>query len=209
MPAAYIDESGCTGFKFHSGSSSLFVVSMVCYKNAEEYDRTRSALNDLRTRIGAPEHFEYRFKKLQRQRRLAALEAACDGKFWYHAFTLDKTQLWDGALRQKDSMYRKVVHMLVDNGLKEISNSLLVFDKCGNRDFYKKVRSTIEDVCEKRRAPLPCRMKYADSGKSRGLQVADLVAGAIKLQHSGNREDRDYWGVINGRELSNRYWPQK
>ncbi len=209
MAVIFVDESGDTGFKFERGSSRYLVACLVGFDSEEQYKASSDSLDALRVRWGRDEDHEFHFSALNRRRKLEALEATLAGEFWVYSFVLNKAQLWDGALRQKHHMYQRAVSWLLENAILKMPKSDLVFDRCGNRDFYAAIQSHIHHACQQARLDHPKSFVAMDSRKSNGLQIADLVAGSVARIYSDKPNAREPYQLISNRFVSFRFWPQK
>lgn len=209
MAVIFVDESGDTGFKFERGSSRYLVACLVGFDTKDQYQASSQSLDQLRADWGRDADHEFHFSALNRRRKLAAIEATLAGEYWVYSFVLNKSQLWDGALRQKHHMYQKVVSWLLENAIQKIPKSELVFDKCGNRDFYAAIKQHTHNACKRASLDHPKSFVARDSRNSNGLQIADLVAGSVARLYSGKENAQEPYQLIMKRSVSHRVWPQK
>lgn len=203
----FLDESGDTGFKFERGSSRLLVACLVGFDSDGEYAKSSAALAVLRTQLRWDPSREFKFSAMNHRLKAQAIEAAGAGEFWFHAFALNKPKLWDNALRNKHQMYRKVVGWLFENAVADASGSHIVLDRCGNRDFYRMIHSQVRFSCVAAKQPPPTQFEDKESHESDGLQIADLVVGAVARLYSRKPNCHDLYSQISRRVRSLRHWP--
>src|SRR5262245_43402859 len=55
----FIDESGDAGFKLSKGSSSIFAVGMVMFKDAESAQKTQVVIDELKKKLGIKPEFKF------------------------------------------------------------------------------------------------------------------------------------------------------
>jgi len=203
MSHIFLDESGDPGFKFDRGSSRYFVATLVCFPDDAQYASSCSGLAAFRAKYGLPHDYELKFSNLNRQRKSDVLSEIVRGNFQYHAFALNKAALWDGALRQKNKMYHKVVCWLLSNSEAVTANAKITLDKCGNKDFYKELHKEARNTIS---SP-PASLKPADSRTCEGLQIADLICGTIARHYTGGVGAQQHYNIIKHRQASSRVWP--
>jgi hypothetical protein len=180
---------------------------MVGFESDADYSAACRGLAAFRARCGVPADYEFKFNKLSRDRRLGALEAVSEGEYWVRAFVLRKDRLWAGAMQKPAAMYQKVAGWLLANAVAEVSGSELVWDRCGNRQFYRLIQSEIHSHCASRRQEPPRVFTIADSREVQGLQVADLVCGAIARRYTDKADKLDYMVQFKRRVRQLRAWP--
>ncbi|MEZ6234937.1 MAG: DUF3800 domain-containing protein [Phycisphaerales bacterium] len=204
----FVDEAGDAGFKFDQGSTRYFTVTAIVFKTRDHAVSCSGDIRRLREDWGWREDAEFKFNTMNSRRRVAFLEAVASADFTFHAFTLDKTGLWHNALRDKHSVYTRVVAWVFDNALHELENARVVFDRYGNRDLYQSIAAQIEWVQNQRKRPGCVQSIVAeDSHKTNLLQVADVVCGAVLRYHSGKKDAATYLPIIKKRQGTLRLWP--
>jgi hypothetical protein len=74
----------------------------------------------------------------------------------------------------------------------------VIFDKCGNRDFYTDMRHYLRNKCEMDHTKIKDILSR-DSHKEIPLQIADMIAGAIGRQYSDKKDKESYFKIIKPR----------
>lgn len=93
---AFIDESGDTGRKIHSGSSHYLMVALVVFEEGDEASARDQRISLLRRELNYPETFEFHFRENSDRLRMKFLEAVSPYNFLYFGFALNKDpqKLW-------------------------------------------------------------------------------------------------------------------
>jgi hypothetical protein len=187
---AFIDESGCPGFKFSRGSDPVFGLGMVIFANGEDARSTENSMLAFRRRVRHKP--EFKFSKSSDALRDAFFAALANCPFVVRALIVRKDTLYSQHLRANvDSFYHYFVKMLMahDGGLLEAASVRI--DGSGSREFQRtlgaylrrELGSRIKDV------------KMIDSARDPLMQLADMCIGAI------TRAERDRANAVRWQEM--------
>jgi hypothetical protein len=196
-PTVYVfmDESGDTGGKLDKGASPYFIVVWVETTNPEAL---REAIRNLRTALSLPKTFEFRYHDTHAPRvRIAFFKLLRSLNMRVRAALVDKTRLpKDFKHYGRDALYPFVVGALVLHApADELQDAILVLDgKHGVQtdDLLAKLRRHLTRLCrEQQRARVFEKLVACGAKSEDGLQVADMIAGALSERFERGKSDYD------------------
>ncbi|WP_209125736.1 DUF3800 domain-containing protein [Alkalihalobacillus sp. BA299] len=196
----FIDESGCTGFKFGKGSSNFFLVTMVFFDDNKLAEATSNSIKELRDPLNWSK--EFHFKELPDKVKQAFYDKVISNNFFYRSIVIDKRLIYSDYLKgNKKKFYNYIVGQMVafDGGyLKDAK--VIVDNSCDNAFktelkvyMRKKAREngyTIKDI------------KFKDWRQNSLVQVPDMICGALFRKFE--RNDSSYYKQVRKRE--NNLW---
>ncbi len=203
----FVDESGDTGLKFDRGSSLFFTLAAVVFRTEVEYLRCEAAIEEFRKKLGWRKDREFKFNKMNAEQREEFLQRVAGQAFTTHVFVLNKKALWPGALPRKDQMYLRVARWLIQNAMNDLSGATVVFDKCGEREFYTLLRREII-LASAERPKAISKVIQRESHDEPCLQLADVICGAAARMQSPKQDARSYYPIVAHRQGTFRRWPQ-
>ncbi|MBX3402891.1 MAG: DUF3800 domain-containing protein [Phycisphaeraceae bacterium] len=211
----YLDESGCAGMKIGAGSSRFFTLTALEFANQETTRAARAEIRKLRDSLGCHRSHEFKFNKSSDARKAAFFEVAKELQFSVHAFTLNKERLMAGALSDPRKLIRNVTAWTLKNILDSLAQresparAALVFDACGQRDFYKQVQVYVQKLANfKLKDRTAFHVVAVDSKREDLLQLADMVCGAINHHREGKPKGREHLAKLHGKIKTLRIWPE-
>lgn len=199
----FIDDSGDTGFKVEKGSSQVFVIALVIFDTTSDAEETALRIKRLRKELGHSENFEFKFNKCSKEERRKFLSAVADARFRVRAIVMDKSRIYGKELRSSnESFYNYTVKMVLRHHWGTITDAKLRLDGHGSRRFRRALSTYL------RRELNPALggkkiiddLKFVDSKRDVLIQLADMIAGAIRRSYDACKEDRNlYKDIIQGR----------
>ncbi len=204
----FIDESGDPGMQGKDGSSQVFVVTAVTFEDRDEAQACDDRVTALRAEMHKSERFEFHFNSCCRDIRLQFLREAAKFQFFYMSFVFNKSRLYGEGFKYKNSFYKYAVNLLFENLKPSLENAIVVFDRCGNREFQRELKQYLgKRVNEK--GKLISKIKTNESCSNNLLQLADMVCGATARYLKKSKGDHlEYRKIIAHRELMLRIWPR-
>ena len=134
------------------------------------------------------------------------------GKFqyFYMSFVFNKAKLYGEGFQYKNSFYKYAVNLLFENLKPSLRNAIVIFDKCGNREFQQELKKYLSQrVNLKGQLPLVKKIKTNESYANNLLQLADMVCGAISRYFKKTKADHIvYRRAISHREMLLKIWPR-
>ena len=206
----FIDESGDPGMKGKSGTSDYFIITAVVFEDHDEATRCDERIGQLKLRL-LPCGGEFHFDNCARDRREQFLVETGKFEYFYFTFAFNKSRLYGDGFQYRNSFYRYAVNLLFENLKPHLNHAIVVFDRCGNRDFQKELKKYLTRYTEtdSRHPALIQRIKAEESHSNNLLQLADMVCGAAARFLRRDKKDRYlYRKIISHREMSLRIWPR-
>lgn len=193
----YIDETGDTGFKLEKGSSPIFCITLLIFHDNKEIEKMSMAIQKLESNLHFNSNEEWKFSKTAPKYRLEFLKTIVNFNFEIRAVVMIKKNI-DGPrlISDKDSFYNYTCKLLLQYSAGYFKDAKVIFDKRGNRDFYKNLRQYLRTKCKIDHKRIR-EIKSKDSKKEIPLQVVDMIAGAIGRSFSNKRDSKDYIRIIN------------
>lgn len=180
----FADESGDAGLGRQASSSSHFVVAMIQLPERT----TLSPLVSLRQELNLSPYFEFKYHKttnFQKDRFFAEIEEI---PFRARIAILNKVKT--GKLFENYSPPELVIELIIGLALRaselDISNDILIMDGA-TPSFRKNLRVRLSERCKQEDRIRPFKnIIGANSKNEDGLQLADMIAGAIRVHAIGS-----------------------
>jgi len=186
----FIDDSGDPGFKVEKGSSKVFVIAMVIFKDNLEAERASLAIKDLRRKIKISDLSEFKFNKSSKKFRQIFIETVKKLDFKIRAITVDKKDIYSQRLKtHKENFYNYVIMQVIKNS-KSIKNAKLKFDKRGEIEIRNQLRVYLSRELDNKKNNVFNDLKFVDSRQNTLIQLADMMAGSIFSFYTG--KDKSY-----------------
>jgi len=191
----FLDDSGDPGFKVGKGSSASFVIALVIFDDELEGEETALKIKKLKRELGVKDTFEFKFSKCRSEYRRRFLEKVAPCNFRVRAIIMDKSKLYSVKLRSsKESFYNYTIKTVLKNHAGTIANAKLRLDGHGEKTLRRELR-----VYLSRELGLGIikDLKFKDSERDPLVQLADMVAGSIRVAH--DETDKQYRQIIEPR----------
>lgn len=186
----FIDDSGDPGFKVEKGSSKVFVIAMVIFKDNLEAERASLAIKDLRRKLKMSDLSEFKFNKSSKKFRQIFIESIKKFDFKIRAIVVDKKDIYSQRLKtHKENFYNYVIMQVIKNS-KSIKNAKLKFDKRGEIEIRNQLRVYLSRELNNKKNNVFSDLKFVDSRQNTLIQLADMVAGSIFSFYTG--KDKSY-----------------
>jgi Protein of unknown function (DUF3800) len=207
----FIDESGDTGMKLASKSSSaLFIVGLVLLEDKGLAQKAEDAINGLRVKLGLNAKFEFHFSKLKDEWRELFLREAAHLDFFYFAVVIEKAELAGKGLDKPTELYRYACQLVFECAKPYFSNATVVMDGTGSRPFQRELTSYLRKRINEGEEPRKIRkIKLQDSDDNNLLQLVDMVCGAVARSFTDRPDAQRYRKLISHREMDIQVWPRK
>lgn len=198
----FIDESGDPGFMIEEGSSRFFVVAVVIFEDDTQANAAKLELESLGKRWHKPKKFELKFSKLSEAERVEALQVAAKFDFKIRSVIFDKVRMNELQLQHfKKNYYQYAIRSLLDRPECNLVGSTIKIDTFGE-DYYRDnlVEYFTKHICNPDDQE-HCQLIFQDSKFDVLIQLADLVAGALRKSYEITHDDAQiYREVIEGHE---------
>ena len=128
----FLDESGDTGFKFDLESSKYFSIGIIIFNDTEEAEACDARIEQLKKELGKPANFEFHYAKNSNNIREKFFKAVSPYAFFYYGIVINKTALYGEGFKKKESFYKYVCSLVLENAKDKIENATIVIDKNGS-----------------------------------------------------------------------------
>jgi Protein of unknown function (DUF3800) len=197
----HIDESGDPGLSSKKKGSTYFVIAMVQLPS-------RNAIiqfADLRRELHLPVDFEFHYKKMSARQKACFFEAISKLPYRARSIYLDKDScsVPIRSLNGLDLTVELITQLVLRASPLDIAEDILVLDAAPPL-LRKKLRVRLTEECQRTQRIRPFKkIVSAASSSEEGLQLADMLAGAIR-QHI-LRENDVYYATFENRVVD-LYW---
>jgi hypothetical protein len=194
----FIDDSGDPGFKIEKGSSTHFVIAMVCFDDELEAEKTAVAIKELRRKLRIKDHEEFKFFKSCRDHRIDFLKTVNKFDFRVKCLIVDKEKIYSPELKSnKNSFYAYFIKEALKNNNKTILEAKIRIDGSGNRIFRNNFVTYLRKELNSEERSIIKNCQLVDSSSNVLIQLADMIAGSINRSENKDKKDSsDYKSVI-------------
>jgi hypothetical protein len=174
----FIDDSGDGGMKFSQGSTSHLIMSACVFRDPKEIERLADAVEKCLKKSYVSG--EYKYSKINRRARECFFDCTEDIDYAIRAIIIDKKLLRSNKLRTEPSSLKSyAIRMLLTKNYGQIKDAKIVIDGQDTKAFgiddsqylMRMVNSEVPGTIK--------NVKFDDSRRNVGIQLADMTAGAI------------------------------
>jgi hypothetical protein len=203
-----MDESGDTGLKTGSGSSSVFVVAIVVFRERSIAEAVDERICLLRHEQGLKGNFEFHFSKNSKRIKEVFLNAIAGFDFSYYGIVIQKENLHGEGFKNKESFYKYACKLVFQNAQASLCNAIVILDRTGNKDFNRALSSYLKRELNTE-AQCIAKIKAQDSRKNNLVQLADMICGAVHCCYKDPPRELKYRHILKEREAYIQVWPRK
>lgn len=186
----FIDDSGDPGFKLREGSSKFFVISCVVFDDELEALKTSVAIKELKRKLKFPDSVEFKFNKSKKNVRVGFLQKINSFKFKIRNLIVEKKLIRSDELRNnKSSFYSYAIKTILQHSNNTIIDAKIRIDGSGDRIFRKSFLTYLRKQLNTLQKKVVKNSKLIDSKTNELIQMADMIAGAIRRYHEGEKDD--------------------
>lgn len=183
----YVDESGDAGLEGLPSSSSHFVLAMVQLPERAPL----KPLVDLRKALNVSSNFEFKYHKSTFEQKDLFFQRILKIPFRIRAAVVDKSRLRMPFknLPPQQLTIELIIRLTLRSSELDIANEVLIIDGATSA-FCRGLRVQFSERCKREERIRP--FKNIIGGNSRtedGLQVADMVAGALRVHELGGSNE--------------------
>ena len=184
----FLDESGDAGNS--EGSSSYLILAFVQLAKNEQLHHLARVRQVLRLKPS----FEFKFYRASAAQRHAFFNELSDLVFHVRCVAIDKANMPSlfHVMTPFDLMSELAVRLMMRAASTSIAHDKLIVDG-GTPAVCKALRLRFSKAArENNRVPLFSKIVGGDSKRDEGLQLADMIAGAIRM-HLFGKDSSAYW----------------
>lgn len=197
----FIDDSGDAGFKIAQGSTRSLVIACCVFEDNAAAERTANVIREFRASLGWHPRAEFKFSKSRADIRRAFLEAVRGEDFFVRAVIMQKDRIYSQHLQQDHrSFYNYAIQTVLSYSNGTIRNASVKIDGSGDRTYKKAAIAYLRSEVTKRGGGVVAKVRFVDSKTDQLIQLADMVAGAIRHSVDSDKPDAgDYRGLLTPR----------
>jgi hypothetical protein len=200
----YLDESGSPNVKDHN--PPVFIVAAVLIESREDLAAMDQRFKNAFAAIRRPEQHELRTAGLSVHKHTRVLRELSLLDYQWAAACFDKPMLRSPGFADPLTFYRYAFQFLIGDLLTIAWQSDLVLDQ----NSTEIVQSELEQYLRRENSGLPVSrlgaINFSDSSKNRLVQLADLVAGAVRRSVAGEPHPLR---EIEDKMINLQYWPPR
>lgn len=179
----WADESGDSGFKFNRGSSVHMVVAVV-YMVASDASTISEAITNMKTKLGLPLEFEFKFSRTSNKFREEFFDALLRHKWEYKAIVVNKRRLRAPALTgHPHQLYCELVRRLLYDNDPPLAKAVLTIDEAVAKIHYREFNAVLKQYVSKNTVR---KIRQVKSNKEQMIQLTDMIAGSIFRKYEKN-----------------------
>lgn len=199
----YIDESGNPDIE--DTSPAVFVVAGVVIESQQEIPGLDQRFRNAFAVIGRPEEHEFKTKGLSVAKHRRVLRELSLLDYQWAAACFDKRRLTSAGFADPKTLYRYAFQFLVGDILTIAWQADLVIDEHSSPVF----QAELEGYLRRQNSGLPINrlgeIRFSKSSKERVVQLADLVAGAVRRHVADG--DAQPLREIEHKMINLQHWP--
>jgi hypothetical protein len=189
----FIDDSGCTGFKFGRGSTDYFGIAAVFFDDDLDAEETALKIKRLRRSLGWHDLHEFKFRKTSKELIKLFFNTVQPCNFRVVTALIDKRTVTDIEMIKNPRLfyYNVILHTIRAGGSLDKVN--IYIDGEAGRKYSQKVKTYIRQNLPKNAVN---KVTFKDSNTDSLVQLADMIVGAL-LHTTEERGDSDlYYSII-------------
>lgn len=186
----FIDDSGDAGFKLGEGSSDSLVIACCVFPDADSAELASDEIRKIRSELGWHSEHEFKFSKTRSDIRKLFLTRISQQNFFIRAIVLRKRDVYSDFLKtEHHSFYNFAIQSVLSNSAGTIQNASIRIDGSGGRQYRQAAVSYFRREAGAKDAGIIRKVTFVDSHRDQLIQLADMVAGAIRAAHDSPRND--------------------
>ena len=202
----FLDWSGDAGFKFGRGSSEYLVLVLVF---STDYGQVRKGLVLLRKDLGLSPFFEFHYRQTPPDLRAAFFDALAGLPFSAEVLIVHKPSLPPSFVGMREARFygHFVANLILRAEQTSVNRALLLVDaQRSDVVLVRSIRVAVSRALEEAGAAhRPGKVKPRPAKEEDGLQMADMIAGAMVDRLEGKQ---DYLAKVEEHLRIRRYEPK-
>lgn len=193
----FIDDSGDPGFKLDKGSTKFFVISLVIFDDELEAEKTAVAIKELKRTLHFPDSVEFKFHKSSGNVRKRFLETIIPFSFRVRSIIIEKNFVRSDELKKdKNSFYGYAIKTVLKKSDGTIREAKIKIDGSGDRVFRRTFIAYLRKHLNSEDRQILKQCRFVDSKGDVLIQMADMVAGAIRRSYESEKDDNGIYKRI-------------
>lgn len=193
----FVDDSGDPGFKLGKGSSDYFVIALVIFDDDLAAESTALKIKQYRRGVGFSDHSEFKFNKSKPEIKEGFLNCINQEEFRVRALVVPKKDIYSPELRSnRNSFYSYIIKLVLQHSKGTIENAKIKIDGSGDRIFRKSFTAYLRKELNHGDKHVVKNCKLVESKNNVLIQMADMVAGAIRRSYDVSKKDKTVYKTI-------------
>ena len=189
----FIDDSGDAGFKLERGSSEHLVIVCCVFDSADDAEIAADLIRNFRVSLKWHPQQEFKFSKTREDIRLAFFRAIQPGRFFVRSIVIDKKVITSDKFKtDRVSFYNYAIQEVLTHSFGTISNAKVRIDGKGSREYVKAAEKYFKEQANQNN-PVIEKVKFVDSKGDQLIQLADMMAGAIRKSHDTDHQNQEIY----------------
>lgn len=182
----YIDDSGCGGFKVGQGSTSHLVMAAVVFRSTAHITDVVQRIDACSERNRRTKEFHY--SEMKKRHADCFFECIGPATFDVRAIVIDKTRIHSEFLRSSPSAFKSyAIRQLLTKNWGQIRDAKVFVDGQDTKAFGIDDAKYLHRMVNSESPGTISQVRFVDSAKSRPIQLADMIAGAINRANRTHR----------------------
>jgi len=186
-----IDDSGDPGFKkIGRGSPRHFVIACVIFEDELEAEKTAVAIKQLKRDLKFSDSTEFKFNGSRSEVRLKVLKITLPFAYKIRAIVIDKEKITSEELRNTgDSFYNYAIKSVLRHNFGTLKKAKIRMDGHGDRRFRRNLTNYLRRELNSPTNRVMDNLRLVDSKSNVLIQMADMIAGAIRRSYEQEKSD--------------------
>ncbi len=203
----YIDDSGDGGMKFGKGSTRFLVMAACVFDDTRQIELLDQKVSDLSQQLHRKP--EFKFHKTKKTHKRMFFEAIEPVNFAVRVLVIDKTVLYSETLRKSPSKLKSfAISLLLTHTFDTVKNAKILIDGQDTKSFGITDASYIMKKANGSGKTVVRKVEFVDSRNSVGIQLADMIAGAIRQYAESGEKSTELYDTFKTRTFQpeGSYW---
>jgi len=172
----FIDDSGCTGFKFGRGSTDYFGIAAIFFDDNLDAEETALKIKRLRRSFGWHDLHEFKFRKTSNKIIEQFMNTVQPCNFRVVTALIDKRKVTDKNMIKNPILfyYNVILQTIRAGGILNKAN--IYIDGEAGRKYSQKAKTYIRKNLPKNAVN---KVTFKDSNTDNLVQLADMIVGAL------------------------------
>lgn len=182
---AFIDDSGCSGFKFGSGSTVYTIMAAAVFSDPAEIEKLASVVADCKKHSNVRTEFKY--SGIKHAARDCFFQCTREVSYALRALVVDKRTIYSDKLLEGRPLKAWMIRQLLTHTFGTVRNAKIVVDGQDTRGFGIDDQLYLKEKVNRESPGVVHSVKFDDSKDNVGIQLADMTAGAVARAYEPRR----------------------
>ncbi len=174
----------------------MFVIACIIFDDDVDAEFAGANIKMLKKKLGWKQEREFKFHRATEEQKEAFFRTLKDCNFNIRAVVVDKTKVTEPKLKKSDSFYSHIIMSLLDR-FDNMDAAKVWLDGSGSKDFRRRSTSSLRKSLNRSNKRKISSFSLEDSRNSSLIQLADMVAGSIRVKYNPDKKiKRDYLHIV-------------